>query len=90
MYDMEEPVLTDISAEDMIVNHYLAIWRDLRVKAIGCKKDPETKDKTYKEIKAVVEELNRAKEKITKEFRYRPKINLRTGLKIFYNNLINN
>lgn len=29
-------------------------------------------------------------DKITKEFRYRPKINLRTGLKIFYNNLINN
>jgi hypothetical protein len=67
MYDMEEPVLTDISAEDMIINHYLAIWRDLRIKAIGCKKDPDTKDKTYKEIKAVVEELNRAKEKITKE-----------------------
>ena len=67
VYDMEEPIITNISAEDMIINHYLTIWRDLRVKSIGSKKDPKNKDVVYKEIKAVIDELNRAKEKVTKK-----------------------
>ncbi len=58
-YDMEETVLDEGSAEDMVVNHYLFVLRELREKSSGCKKDDnEYRKIIYDEIKKVIEETD--------------------------------
>jgi len=65
MYDMEDPVRVDISAEEMLTTHYVTVLRNLRVKARGIGSDKEYRKKGYEEVKAVVNELNNIQEKIT-------------------------
>jgi len=64
-YDMDPPVKTDVSAEEMLITHYLSIIRNLRLKAKGVIHDPEERAKVYQEAKMVIDELNMVQEKIT-------------------------
>jgi len=66
-YDLEPPMITDVSAEQMLVNHYFNIFRNLRVKSRGIGKDKEDREKVYKEIKMVISEMKNIVEKITNE-----------------------
>lgn len=62
--DLEKPVRSDISAEDMIIDHYMKVYRSLREKAQGTPDDPEDREMVYQEIKKVTEELKEIAKKI--------------------------
>jgi len=63
-YDMEQPVIVDVSAEQMITDHYLYILRNLRIKAKSGGTSEERK-KVFKEIMMVIKELYAVREKMT-------------------------
>lgn len=64
-YDLEEPLKVDVSAEEMLVEHYMGILRNLRLRAQGTATEKEDREKVYQETKAVITELESIKEKIT-------------------------
>ncbi len=56
--DLTKPMITDISAEEMLVNHYKEIYDGLEIKTHGLKGAPkEERDKVYQEAKMVKDEL---------------------------------
>ena len=66
--DMIKPIVTDISAEEMLVNHYREIYDGLEDKTHGVKKVPqEERDKVYQEVKMVKKELETIIKQIEEE-----------------------
>jgi len=64
--DMESPVIVDVSAEEMLTDHYLKIWKNLREKSkSSVDEDEEIKKNVYQEIKMVVTEINTIIDQIT-------------------------
>lgn len=63
--DMTSPVIIDVSAEQMLINHYLGIYKGLKEQAEGSKDDGKEKDFVYKSIKIVVGELGKILESLT-------------------------
>lgn len=61
--DLEKPLATDISAENMISDHYVKVLKNLRIEVKS--KDQEKKDLTYKKLKLVIDEIQKIIEKIT-------------------------
>ena len=66
MEDMGERVILDISAEQMLINHYLEVFENLKLKAKGCI-STEDKERVKKEIDIVKEQMNKVIEKIDKK-----------------------
>jgi hypothetical protein len=56
---MTEPVVVDISTEQMLVNHYMNVYEGLKEQAQGAGNDPKERDFTYKSIKIVEGELEK-------------------------------
>jgi len=65
MEDMTAPIITDISAEEMLENHYYKILRSLRSKAKGAVGDKEEGEKVYKELKMIIGELKSIRTNLT-------------------------
>lgn len=63
--DMTDPVIVDISAEQMLINHYMKIYSGLKEQAQGMENDPRERDYTYKSIKIVEGEVNKILETLT-------------------------
>jgi len=56
--DLMRPIITDISAEEMLQNHYMGIFDGLEDKTHGVRKEPqEIKDNVFQEAKIVRNEL---------------------------------
>jgi hypothetical protein len=64
--DLTEPVVVDISAEEMAFDHYLEILNKIDDKSKGIK-DEKEKKMVYEEIKGIVEELLKIKEQLKKD-----------------------
>jgi hypothetical protein len=66
--DLTKPIITDISAEEMLQNHYMGIYDGLEDKTHGIEKESqEERDKVYHEIKMVRDELQTVLENIETE-----------------------
>ena len=63
--DMTVPVIVDVSAEQMLTNHYIKIYEGLKEQARGAGKDPKERDFTFKSIKIVEGELKKILETLT-------------------------
>ena len=57
--------LTNVSAEQMLVDHYMNVLDGLKEKARNSRRDNVYADKVYQEVKLVIKELMAIKEKIT-------------------------
>jgi len=57
--------LTDVSAEQMLVQHYMSVLDGLKSKVKGSKENKEYGKKVYQEIKLVMKEIKLISEKIT-------------------------
>jgi hypothetical protein len=64
--DLTEPFVVDISAEEMLFDHYSEILNKIDDKAKGSNGPKEDKI-VYEEIKAIVDELLKVKEKLEKD-----------------------
>jgi hypothetical protein len=65
--DLTKPVTIDISAEEMMMDHYLSIFNILSKKTNGLGEKNKQKDKreiVYGEIKAIVDEILKVEEKV--------------------------
>ena len=68
MDEYSDLVVTDISADDMLVNHYTELYESFEERAKGLPKEDKDEAKIiYGEIKAVVGEILKAKEAIKKK-----------------------
>ena len=64
-YAFEERIVTNISAEEMLIDHYIEMLKVLRRKAKNAHKDKKEGDKVFKEIHMIIDELQAIEKNIT-------------------------
>jgi len=63
--DMTDPIIIDVSAEQMLINHYMNILEGIREQVGGMEDNSKERDYLYKSIKIIEGELNKIIETLT-------------------------